>query len=430
MNNRRLAPARGLKGRIQVPGDKSITHRAVMLGSIARGITEVYNYLPGEDCVSTIECFEAMGVEIERLKNNRLTIKGLGLRGLKKPKKMLYAGNSGTTARLMAGILAGQDFESLVDGDESLRSRPMKRIIEPLREMGAVIAWGNGEGRLPFAIKGEQLKGIAYRMPVASAQVKSCILLAAQYAEGMTTVLEKEPARNHTELMLKAFGADISLGHEGIILSPGYELEGQQVYVPGDISSAAFFIAAAIIMKDSEIRIDNVGINPTRTGVLDVFKAMGGDIEVVNIRMLGGELVGDIVVKSSSLKGITIQGDIIPRLIDEIPVLAVVAAAADGITIIKDAAELRAKESDRLAAIEVLLKKIGVVVESKPDGLIIEGAKCFKGFNLSESEDHRILMAAAVAAAAAEGESIVHNGKWVDISFPGFWDLLEEVCVR
>ena len=424
-----IMPSKGFRGIIQVPGDKSITHRAVMLGSISQGITKVHNYLPGEDCSRTIRCFEAMGVEIEKVSKEALIIKGLGLHGLKKPENALYAGNSGTTARLMAGILAGQSFETMVDGDESLRSRPMKRIMDPLREMGADLQCYTVEGRLPITIMGKTLKGICYRMPVASAQVKSCILLGAQYAEGVTRVYEKAPSRNHTELMLKAFGADIDFEGESIVVKPGQLLEGQEVQVPGDISSAAFFIVAALVNKNSQIRIENVGINPTRTGILDVLKSMGGDIKVENERTLGGELVGDIMAKTSALKGTTIRGDLIPRLIDEIPVLAIAAAAADGVTVIKDAAELKAKESDRLAAIEMLLHKIGVDVEKTPDGLVFEGVENFKGFTLEDSEDHRILMAAAIAASAAKGESVIKNTEWVDISFPSFWSLLEKASM-
>ena len=356
-----LCSISGLKGKITVPGDKSISHRCVMFGSIAEGTTEVQHFLTGADCLATIRCFRSLGIEIEE-KETSVIIHGKGLRGLTAPSQMLDAGNSGTTTRLLSGILAGQAFESSLSGDDSLNRRPMKRIMDPLTQMGAKISSIRNNGCAPLHISPGELHGIDYESPVASAQVKSCILLAGLYADGETSVTEPSLSRNHTELMLKEFGADIRSTYAldstkaTASIYPGGRLCGQKITVPGDISSAAYFIAAGLLVPDSEILIENVGINPTRAGILRVCEDMGGDITLLNERIEGGEKIADILVRTSRLHGITIEGDIIPTLIDEIPVIAVMAAAAEGTTVIKDAAELKVKETDRIETVTDNLK--------------------------------------------------------------------------
>ena len=426
-----LCSITGLKGRVSVPGDKSISHRCIMFGSIADGVTEVRNFLEGADCLATIRCFRSMGIEIEE-KNTTVIVHGKGLHGLSAPDSILDVGNSGTTTRLLSGILAGQPFESKLSGDESLNSRPMKRIMDPLTQMGAHISSILRNGCAPLYIAPSALHGIHYDSPVASAQVKSCILLAGLYAEGETSVTEPSLSRNHTELMLREFGADIRTTHAlnsteaTASIRPCGRLFGQNITVPGDISSAAYFIAAGLIVPDSEILIENVGINPTRAGILKVCEDMGGNITLLNERTEGGEKIADILVKTSSLHGITIEGDIIPTLIDEIPVIAVMAAAAEGTTIIKDAEELKVKETDRIETVTDNLKAMGCNVTPTADGMIITGGK-LKGASIHTLLDHRIAMAFSIAALVAEGNTKILDSKCVDVSYPTFYDTFEQL---
>ena len=421
----------GLKGTVSVPGDKSISHRGIMFGSIADGTTEIHNFLPGADCLATIRCFRALGIEIEQ-EGSTVTVHGKGLHGLSAPSHILDVGNSGTTTRLLSGILVGQPFESKLSGDESLNSRPMKRIIDPLTQMGADISSILHNGCAPLYIAPSRLHGIHYDSPVASAQVKSCILLAGLYANGETSVTEPGLSRNHTELMLKEFGADIRSVHDldcsrtTAIIQPGRELHGQKLTVPGDISSAAYFIAAGLIVPDSEIRITNVGINPTRAGILKVCEDMGARIELSNERTEGGEKIADITVRTSRLHGTVIEGDIIPALIDEIPVIAVMAAVAEGTTVIRDAAELKVKETDRIETVTDNLKAMGCDVTPTEDGMIINGGK-LKGASIHTLLDHRIAMAFSIAALAAEGRTRILDSKCVDVSYPTFYDTFEEL---
>lgn len=421
----------GLKGTVSVPGDKSISHRCIMFGSIAEGTTEIHNFLPGADCLATIRCFRALGIDI-RQEGSTVTVHGKGLHGLSAPSHILDVGNSGTTTRLLSGILAGQPFESRLSGDESLNSRPMKRIIDPLTQMGADITSVLGNGCAPLCITPSRLHGIHYDSPVASAQVKSCILLAGLYADGETSVTEPGLSRNHTELMLKEFGADIRSVHNldcsrtTAVIRPCEELHGQKITVPGDISSAAYFIAAGLIVPDSEIRITNVGINPTRAGMLKVCEDMGAQIELSNERTEGGEKIADITVKTSRLHGTVIEGDIIPALIDEIPIIAVMAAVAEGTTIIRDAAELKVKETDRIETVTDNLKAMGCDITPAPDGMIINGGR-LKGASIHTLLDHRIAMAFSIAALAAEGRTHILDSKCVDVSYPTFYDTFEEL---
>lgn len=431
----------GLRGEITVPGDKSISHRCVMFGSIASGLTEVTNFLPGADCLATIDCFRRMGIEIEQSETSVL-IHGRGLHGLRSPSLTLEVGNSGTTTRLISGILAGQPFESKLSGDDSLNSRPMRRIMEPLTQMGANISSVLRNDCAPLYITPGHLHGIDYSSPVASAQVKSCILLAGLYAEGTTTVTEPSLSRNHTELMLKEFGADIrsfvgnmkspanvSAENEKICatasIRPCKELYGQKIMVPGDISSAAYFIAAGLLVPDSEILIQNVGVNPTRAGMLQVCKDMGGDITLLNERCVGGEPVADILVRTSQLHGTTIEGGIIPTLIDEIPVIAVMAAMADGTTTIKDAAELKVKETDRIETVTDNLKAMGCDIAPTEDGMVIHGGRPLQGATIHTLLDHRIAMAFSIAALVAEGTTKILDSHCVDVSYPTFYDTFE-----
>lgn len=416
-----------LKGTVTIPGDKSISHRAVMFGSLSKGITEITGFLQGADCLSTISCFSKMGIDITNT-GEKVIVNGKGLRGLNAPSTTLDVGNSGTTTRLISGILAGQTFTSVLDGDASLRTRPMKRIITPLSEMGAKINSNNGCA--PLEIIGSPLKGIDYVSPVASAQIKSCVLLAGLYAENPTSVTEPSLSRNHTELMLKAFGADISTEVFTSKVLPATELFGQQVHVPGDISSAAYFIAAGLIAPNSEILIKNVGLNPTRDGIIKVCRAMGGDITVCDERIQGGEPVGDLLVRSSSLCGTTISGDIIPTLIDELPIIAILAAYAKGRTVIADAAELKVKECNRIDAMVTNLSKMGVDITGTDDGMIIEGGKALHGAELDTYMDHRIAMSFAIASLNAEGTTTIKDAEIVNVSYPGFFNDLKGLMNR
>jgi 3-phosphoshikimate 1-carboxyvinyltransferase len=413
-----------LKGEITIPGDKSISHRAVMFGALSKGTTEVTNFLQGADCLSTIDCFRRLGVEIENT-TNKILVHGKGLHGLKKSDSILDVGNSGTTTRLISGILAGQNFETILNGDDSIQSRPMKRIMEPLKLMGADITSIYGNNCAPLRITGSSLKGIHYTSQVASAQVKSCILLAGLYADGTTSVTEPTVSRNHTEVMLRGFGANINCQGKTASILPTPELFGQKIEVPGDISSAAYFIAAGLIVPGSEILVKNVGVNPTRDGLIHVCEAMGADITLLNKRENGGEPVADILVRHSSLKSTTIQGAIIPTLIDELPMIAVMACFAKGTTIIKDAAELKVKESDRISVMADNLSRMGAHITATEDGMIIEGGYPLHGAEIDSHLDHRIAMSFAVAALASEGETTIKDADCVKISYPDFYkDLL------
>lgn len=415
-----------LKGEITVPGDKSISHRSIMLGSIASGITEVHGFLNGADCISSMNCFRQMGVDID-YDGSIVTIHGNGLHGLKAPADTLDVGNSGTTTRLMSGILAAQNFSSRVIGDDSICRRPMKRIITPLAMMGADITSERGNDCAPLIINGRKLNGIHYDSPVASAQVKSCVLLAGLYADGETSVTEPYVSRNHTELMLNAFGGSCTtLGTTATVTSDPV-LTGQKIVVPGDISSAAYFLVAGLIAENSEITIKNVGINPTRDGIIDVIKMMGGDITFTNVNADSGEPTADITVKTSSLKGCVIEGDIIPKLIDEIPVIAILACFAEGETVIKDAAELKVKESNRIDVMVNNLSAMGADITGTDDGMIIRGGKPLHSAVIHSKKDHRIAMSFAVAAMCAEGETEILDANCVNISYPDFYRDLENL---
>ena len=410
-----------LKGEVTVPGDKSISHRAVMFGALSKGITEVTNFLQGADCLSTIDCFRRLGITIENT-SEKILVHGKGLHGLTKSDKILDVGNSGTTTRLISGILAGQNFETILNGDESIQSRPMKRIMEPLSLMGADIASLRGNNCAPLRIVGSPLHGIHYTSKVASAQVKSCILLAGLYSDGLTSVTEPSVSRNHTELMLRGFGANVVCRDKTATITPDPELIGQKIEVPGDISSAAYFIVAGLIVPGSEILVKNVGINPTRDGIIRVCQAMGADMTLLNKREHGGEPVADVLVHYSSLKATTIEGEIIPTLIDELPMIAVMACFAKGTTIIKDAAELKVKESDRIAVMVDNLSRMGAHITATDDGMIIEGGYPLHGAIIDPHLDHRIAMSFAVAALASEGETIIKDADCVKISYPNFYE--------
>lgn len=391
-----------------------------MLGSLAEGDTHLHGFLEGADCLSSIACFQKMGIDIERDGSN-VTIHGKGLHGLTKPSEILDAGNSGTTTRLMSGILAGQDFSSTITGDDSLRTRPMKRVITPLSEMGASI--DSHDGCLPMTVTGGHLHGIDYISPVASAQVKSCVLFAGLYADGKTSVTEPAISRNHTELMLRGFGASVKTDEEKhyVEVEPEPVLHGQDIIVPGDISSAAYFLVAGLICEDADILIKNVNINPTRAGILKVIEDMGGNISYIDRRTVSGEEVADINVRTSSLHGTTVEGDIIPTLIDELPVIAVMAAYADGTTVIRDAAELKVKESDRIATVTENLRAMGADITPTPDGFVINGGRPLHGASIHTHKDHRIAMSFAVAALNADGETVPDSEECVEISYPGFF---------
>lgn len=420
-----------LKGEVQIPGDKSISHRAVMLGSIARGTTEISHFLNGADCLSTIHCFQKMGIEIEQSKDLVL-VHGRGLRGLKAPQGILDTGNSGTTTRLICGILSGQNFSSVLSGDDSLNSRPMKRIMDPLNQMGARITSIQDNNCAPLRIEPGTLHGIRYVSPVASAQVKSSVLLAGLYADSPVSVTEPVLSRNHTELMLGSFGADISSelhadGSATASVSPCAELYGQKIQVPGDISSAAYFIAAGLLVPGSRLLVKNVGINPTRAGFLEICRKMGADISYLNRQSQGGEETADLLVTPKPLTGTVIEGAVIPSLIDEIPILAVMAAFAEGTTVIRDAAELKVKETNRIQTVTENLLAMGAEIIPTEDGMIIHGTGALKGTQIQSHLDHRIAMAFSVAALAAEGTTTILDGQCVDVSYPGFFAQLMDL---
>lgn len=422
-------PGSSLAGRIRVPGDKSISHRSIMLGSLAEGTTEVEGFLEGEDALATLQAFRDMGVVIEGPHHGRVTIHGVGLHGLKAPAGPLYMGNSGTSMRLLSGLLAAQSFDTTLTGDASLSKRPMNRVAKPLREMGAVIETGP-EGRPPLTIKGGQrLTGMAYDMPMASAQVKSCLLLAGLYAAGSTSVTEPAPTRDHTERMLRGFGYPVSVEGSTASVESGHKLTATRIEVPADISSAAFFLVAASIAAGSELVLEHVGINPTRTGVIDILKLMGGDITLENQREVGGEPVADIRVRAAKLKGIDIPEDLVPLAIDEFPVLFVAAACAEGRTVLRGAEELRVKESDRIQVMADGLIALGVKAEPTPDGIIIEGG-AIGGGEVWAHGDHRIAMSFSVASLRASAPIRIHDCANVATSFPNFLALSAEVGIN
>lgn len=416
-----------LKGELSIPGDKSISHRSIMFGALSDGLTEASNFLTGADCLSTISCFRQMGIDIEQ-NGEHVLVRGKGLHGLSAPSATLDAGNSGTTVRLMSGILSGQSFSSVITGDASIQKRPMKRVMTPLQMMQADIQSINDNGCAPLEIHGKPLRSIDYNSPVASAQVKSCVLLAGLYADGITSVTEPVVSRNHSELMLRYFGAELETKNKTVFIKPEPVLKGQKVNVPGDISSAAYFIAAALLVPGSEVLLHNVGINPTRDGMLRVCKAMGADITLLNRDDSGAEPCADLLIRSSSLKATVIDGDIIPTLIDELPMIAVLAAFANGTTIISDAAELRVKESDRIAVMTENLTRMGCDVEATDDGMIIHGGNPLHGAVVDSKKDHRVAMSCAVAALACEGDMEILDGDCVNISYPGFYKDLESLC--
>ncbi|MFY9250769.1 MAG: 3-phosphoshikimate 1-carboxyvinyltransferase [Vulcanococcus sp.] len=423
---------RSLKGHVRVPGDKSISHRALLFGAIAEGTTRIEGLLPAEDPLSTAACLRAMGVQVSAIEAGKtVVVEGVGLDGFQEPESVLDCGNSGTTMRLMLGLLAGRSGRHfVVTGDESLRRRPMKRVGGPLSEMGATIHGRAGGNLAPLAIEGRQLRGATIRTPVASAQVKSAILLAALTADGPTTVIEPVQSRDHSERMLRAFGADLNVGGPGqteVTVVPGSSLKGQDVVVPGDISSAAFWLVAGAITPGADLTIENVGLNPSRTGILDVLKQMGARIEVLNARDVAGEPVGDLRVVHGPLKGFSIGADLIPRLVDEIPVLAVAACCAEGPSRVTGAEELRVKETDRLAVMARQLGAMGAQIEEFPDGMTIQGGVTLHGAEVDSETDHRVAMSLAVAAQIASGVTTIARPEAAAVSYPGFWDDLERL---
>ena len=419
-----IQPCDPLHGEITVPGDKSISHRAVMLGALANGTTHITGFLMGEDCLSTIDCFRKMGVSID-VSDKEVVVEGVGLHGLTAPECELYTGNSGTTTRLLSGILAGQSFTSTMNGDATIQRRPMGRVMKPLREMGASIE-GKDDNFCPLTMHPSELHGIEYRLPVASAQLKSAILLAGLYAEGQTTVIEPAPSRDHTERMFRALGVEIETNGNAITLNPPEDLHAVDIAVPSDISSAAYFLVAGAIVPGSELTIKNVGVNPTRTGIIDVLRDMGADITESNFRD-DAEPVCDLTVRYSRLHGTEIGGAIIPRLIDELPVIAVAAAFAEGETVIRDAQELKVKESNRIASMVAELSKAGVDVEETDDGMIVRGGEKPHGASFETYKDHRIAMSLSILGLAAEGASRIDEPEVVAISYPDFFGTIEKL---
>lgn len=413
-----------LAGIVEIPGDKSISHRSIMFGSIAEGTTKVTNFLSGEDCLSTIACFRKLGVEIT-WHDQEVVIEGKGIQGLTEPNELLDVGNSGTTIRLMLGILAGRPFHTILIGDESIGKRPMTRVTVPLLKMGAHIDGRKNGEFTPLAIRGGDLQAIQYEMPVASAQVKSSILFAGLQAKGETTVIEPSKTRDHTERMIKHFGGQVHVDGLRITVQGGQTFKGTNVHVPGDISSAAFFLVAGAIVPDSEITLKNVGLNPSRTGIIDVMQKMGADLQITNTDPDSFEPVGDLTIRTSSLKGTTIQGDIIPRLIDELPVIALLATQADGVTIIKDAAELKVKETNRIDTVVNELTKLGAKIEATDDGMIIYGRSDLSGGKVSSYGDHRIGMMLAIAGLICKDEVVLENHNAISVSYPSFFSHLQ-----
>ena len=422
---RKVAPPRQLTGEITVPGDKSISHRAIILNGLARGTGKISNFSPGRDCLSTINCLKALGVRIESQGSKPLVllIHGVGNTGLTEAQNVLYAGNSATTMRLLSGALVAQPFLSILTGDVSLRSRPMKRLIEPLRLMGAEIYGRDEDSFAPLVIRGRKLRGLTYSLPVPSAQLKSAILLAGLFAEGVTTVEQPQPSRDHTELLLKRMGAKLESSNTHISLTPlTAPLTSVDLHVPGDISSAAYWLVAGAIHPNARLKITNCGINPTRTGIIDVLLAMGAKLKVENQRLEGNEPVADLHIESSQLEAIEISREMLPRLIDEIPVLAVAACAAKGNTIIRGASELRVKESDRIMTTVRELSRLGARIEELPDGMVIHGGKPLLGAEVKSHSDHRLAMTLAIASLVAKGYTVIQNARVAEISYPAFWE--------
>lgn len=415
-----------LQGSLRIPGDKSISHRSIMFGAIAKGTTTVEGFLQSDDCLSTIDCFSKLGVEIS-VDGENVSIHSNGMDAWKEPDEILYTGNSGTTTRLMLGILAGSSISSVLIGDESIQKRPMKRVTDPLKQMGASFIGREGGQYTPIAIEGTKLQGITYKMPVASAQVKSAILLAALNAEGETVVIETETSRDHTEKMLQHFGATISVEDKTIRFKGGQTLTGTHVVVPGDISSAAFFLVAGAIVPNSKLTLQNVGLNETRTGILDVLQAMNANIKIQELNNVSHEEIGDITVETSTLKSTVISGDLIPRLIDEIPILALLATQATGQTIIKDAEELKVKETNRIDAVVNELKKLGANITATADGMVIEGPTLLHGGDLQTYGDHRIGMMAAIASLITSSAVTIDNEACIAVSYPNFFEQLATI---
>ncbi|WHY65503.1 3-phosphoshikimate 1-carboxyvinyltransferase [Neobacillus sp. SuZ13] len=415
-----------LNGEITIPGDKSISHRSVMFGSIAHGETTVSNFLLGEDCLSTISCFRKLGVTIEE-SDGQLRIIGKGFEGLTEPNEVLDVGNSGTTIRLLMGILAGRPFFSSLVGDESIGKRPMTRVTNPLSELGSRIDGRNNGSFTPISIRGGELKPVNYQLPVASAQVKSALILAGLQADGQSVIIEPEETRDHTERMIIKFGGEIHKDNQMIIVNGGQKLTGTHVYVPGDISSAAFFLVAGAIIPESEVVLKNVGLNPTRTGIIEVMKKMGADLEIVQNEESSFEPMGDLIIKSSSLKGTVIEGDLIPKLIDEIPIIALLATQAEGTTIIKDAEELKVKETNRIDTVVHELKTLGARIEATEDGMIIHGKTKLSGGTVSSHGDHRIGMMLAIAALLCNERAELENPEAISVSYPNFFDHLNSL---
>ena len=427
IEKRSVAPCRSINAEITVPGDKSISHRSIMFSSLAEGDTAISGFLTGEDNLATLNAFRAMGVEIEELDGGRLLVHGRGLYGLREAADVIDCGNSGTTMRLMSGLLAGQKFFSVLSGDKYLRRRPMGRVTGPLAQMGAVIHGRDGGKCAPLAIVGSALGGITYTSPVASAQVKSALLLAGLYADGKTTVYEPHLSRDHSERMLRHFGVQVESFDGGVAIEGGQQLRARDLQVPGDISSAAFFMVAAAIVPGAQLLIKNVGVNPTRAGIIDIMRLMNADITLENEREMAGEPVADILVRGSDLRGVTIGGDMVPRAIDEFPVVAVAAACAAGTTVIRDARELRVKETDRIAAMAAVLETLGVTVTTADDGMTIHGCEQLRGGTVNSCGDHRIAMSAAIAALRAAETLEIEDTACTATSFPSFWETLTQI---
>jgi len=424
-----IRPARNIVGTVRLPGDKSVSHRYAMLGGIAQGRTSIRNFSSAADCASTLECLRALGVSV-RSDAGAVSIEGAGLDGLKAPGQMLDAGNSGSTIRMLSGILAGQGFRSAITGDESLRRRPMRRVIQPLREMGAQIS-AHGDNYAPLEIRGGRLRAIQYRLPVPSAQVKTAVLLAGLFAEGETVVEEEVKTRDHTELALAEFGASVTHQGKSVRVEGGRSLRGAELFVPGDISSAAFFLVAALLFPDSNLVLENVGLNPTRATILDFLAGMGGDVRISRVESMAGELVGDLHVSGAvRLKGGEIGPELVPALIDELPVLAVMGTQTEQGLAISGAQELRVKESDRIATVAENLRRMGVQVEERSDGLVVPGGQRLRGAELDSFGDHRIAMAFSIAALVAEGETVIRGADAAQVSFPEFYETLERIVER
>jgi 3-phosphoshikimate 1-carboxyvinyltransferase len=423
-----LQSKKPLRGEISVPGDKSIGHRAVIFGSIAHGSSRISNLSGGEDNQRTVQAFKDLGVKIST-QGETLHIEGKGWEGLTAPKHVIDCGNSGTTMRLLSGVLAGRPFTTVLDGDQSLRRRPMQRVIEPLTRMGAHLIGREGTGLAPLEIGGAKLKGIEYPMPVASAQVKSAILLAGLQAAGMTTLAEPQSSRNHTELMIKGFGGEVALDGRRVSIKGGQTLRGNDVRIPGDISSAAFFLVAAALVPGSQVVGRRIGINPKRDGVIEILRRMGADIELLGVTTEAGEPVADLKVTGGRLKGVEIGAELVARTIDEYPILTIAAALAEGVTVIDGVKELRFKESDRISAMTEGLRRLGVEIEEREDGMTIRGRETLQGNKVRSFGDHRIAMSMAIAGLCADGGVEIDDAGCVDISFPAFFDLLDEICL-